>query len=717
LLNELHAVGVALADAGIPVTIRHPDVKDVPERQTLRVQLGPSGDVARVAAIPATDASRLWTLRDGQHNSFPYHQLKSPLLRISADDERVARFRGKSTPAAERWSLLLSIAGSAEFNTADFTEWPGAGYLRRIAERNAALAALCDSGAAAVPAAFERFGRGAAAPLELLRSLVVALAEGMQRGRFAIDDLPLLTALLLDGKAGLYFDVTRDFSRLAGDDRNVAEISRALRSRNDGGSSSRVCSITGQHAFLVDDKFPQPTLPILGQTYLFARNRDAPTGARYGRAGTDSVDVGAETATLLQAAVERLTHDDWEGRTWCGIPGERPKQRDLFVAFVQGAEDVRLAALLTEDSEPAPGAEDRFASFAERLVEAFTGKLKPRRDAPLSMFVLRKLDPANRKVVYSSNTLTVGALLAAAERWSTGCANVPPTIRLSVPSGAGKPASLQPPWDVAPFSLPRLTRQQFIRGGTQRQEIVGLTTRDAMRLFLAPDGAVTAFATTVLRRVLGGRAVLLEGVGHAQSRGFDDLKVFDRREALDTVTLLGLLLYRLGRPREMFMNDTAYRLGQLLAGADLLHVAYNASERGGATLPPRLIGNAALPMAQSNPARALDVLGRRWAVYDGWAKRKRNQWRFPERFRGKHRNEIEKKDLAEYEKAQTIGRGLSALRRMEPLAAELGSTLRDVEVDEVFRAELLLGYMAGLPRADEVPATAAETENPEQGDE
>jgi hypothetical protein len=164
------------------------------------------------------------------------------------------------------------------------------------------------------------------------------------------------------------------------------------------------------------------------------------------------------------------------------------------------------------------------------------------------------------------------------------------------------------------------------------------------------------------------------------------------------------------------MEGAAYLLGQLLAGADALHVAYNTSERSGAALPPRLIGNAALPMAQANPWKALSVLSRRWAVYEAWATRKSGQWNFPEQFKEKRRGEIDKKDLAEYDRSQAILRGLSASRRLRPLAARLEAALNEAEfdVDDKFRSELLLGYIAGPPRPD---ATGDHNDTPEHGND
>jgi hypothetical protein len=712
LLNELHEIGRALADAGIGVTAQHPDLS-LATRATLRVQLDEEGRAVEIGPLDVEQAKKLWTIRDGNHNSFPYWQFKKPLFRIDPDD-RLEIVRDRRADEGARWTALLSLAEEAEFNASMLEDWPKVGYLQRLRVRREQLGALVDTRAAAVPAAFDRFLRAAEQPGELLQGIARLLVSGIQDGRIATD-FPLVAGLLVEGGGAMYFDVTWDFKRLAGDARNVPEITRVLTAEATG-EPNGVCSITGERTFLVAEKFPQPNLPVLGQTYLFARNKDAPTNTRYGRTSTDSIAVGTDTASALQAAIEKLTDSGRKDRTWRSIAGERPKQMDLLIAFVQGADDVPLAKLLTEE-ESEPGAEGTFAAFSEQLIRAFGEGVLARGAAPrpLVLFVFRRVDPGNRKVIYSAN-LTVQRVLDAARRWSEACGNVPPTLRLSVPIESGKAIRLVHPRDVPPLTLPRLTRQHFIRGGTQRQEIVGIPADEAMRLFLAPQGSARSLAFLILRRVLRSREVLLEGVAEAQARGLEYLKEFDRWQALDTITLLGLLLYRLGRTREEYMEGAAYLLGQLLAGADALHVAYNTSERRGAALPPRLIGNAALPMAQANPRKALSVLGRRWGVYEAWAARKSGQWEFPEHFKERRRGEIDKKELAEYDRSQAILRGLSASRRLRPLAARLEAALNGAEfdVDDKFRSELLLGYIAGPPRPD---AKGDHNDTPEHGND
>jgi hypothetical protein len=177
-------------------------------------------------------------------------------------------------------------------------------------------------------------------------------------------------------------------------------------------------------------------------------------------------------------------------------------------------------------------------------------------------------------------------------------------------------------------------------------------------------------------------------MGQAQRLGLDALKEFKNgaREVLDTVSVLHVLLSKLDPPHTgaVYMNNLAYQLGQVLAAADTLHKGYCQDKRGGA-VPPNLIGNSVLPMAQNNPHRALAALGRRWHVYSIWAKTRELPAKPPEKMERKQRDSI-----------YDIRNGVYALRNVESLAKSLAERL-PTTADDAFRAELLLGYMAGPP--------------------
>ena len=129
------------------------------------------------------------------------------------------------------------------------------------------------------------------------------------------------------------------------------------------------------------------------------------------------------------------------------------------------------------------------------------------------------------------------------------------------------------------------------------------------------------------------------------------------------------------------MSEAAFMLGQLLAVADVVHVGYCADVRKG-DVPPKLLGNSVLTVAQSNPVKALALLGRRWSPYWAWAKRV-------------------DMDKAKREKNWAVMRGAAHAARAAELSRDLHGQLPE-RTDDTFRAELLLGYVAGLPkRADD----------------
>lgn len=152
------------------------------------------------------------------------------------------------------------------------------------------------------------------------------------------------------------------------------------------------------------------------------------------------------------------------------------------------------------------------------------------------------------------------------------------------------------------------------------------------------------------------------------------------------------------------MSSTAFKFGQLLAAADMLHAGYCADVRG-FSLPPSLLGNQVLGLAQTSPAKALGVLLQRWKPYEGWAKQMLNQ-----------SSRIEALVKSDPNRGWAIRKALRNRKEMSRLAAEIGAVLQSIVVDDMFRAELLLGYLAGLPpkpKASEDADEVNDTQNPE----
>jgi len=139
------------------------------------------------------------------------------------------------------------------------------------------------------------------------------------------------------------------------------------------------------------------------------------------------------------------------------------------------------------------------------------------------------------------------------------------------------------------------------------------------------------------------------------------------------------------------MEGRDYLLGQFLQCADELHLLYCEHVRGG-SVPPQLIGNAAMPMALENPAKAVEVLGARVPVYFAWLTQKASA-----KVRPADDGVTQRKfsDMNDAEKSTLRAKSIS--RRLGELSAELKGKL-DTPVSLTGRAELLLGYLAREPK-------------------
>ncbi len=134
------------------------------------------------------------------------------------------------------------------------------------------------------------------------------------------------------------------------------------------------------------------------------------------------------------------------------------------------------------------------------------------------------------------------------------------------------------------------------------------------------------------------------------------------------------------------MEDAGFKLGQLLSAVDAVHMGYCAEVRSG-DIPPTLVGNSVFAMAGRSPDRALEVLQTRWKPYHAWATKA-----------GTRREFSPNKDDA---RGWMVIRAVSQARHAKRLCQELRDTLSLMRregrtPDEAFRAELLLGYVAGV---------------------
>jgi hypothetical protein len=700
MLNELRLLQRGLAEHGVEAIARHPDLSQLLKGDIVQVRLNGDGAIDTLELLPGKTRQDVWTLRDGKHNGFPGLKTARGLLAFyddakAAHDNAWKAARSAVAKRAEIERVVQSVPADP-----DLGAWPKPGHRTRIAERYEQLRNLeMDANTAAVPAAFGRFLKALERQPPFLAEMLQRLIE---RVRNSGDEWLDVVRATLVGAVPLAVDVARGkFPRDAGDARQVEAVSYALAVAAEGGGTStddRCCALTGSSTRLLEGPFPQPTLPSLGQTYLFSRNTDIPALARYGCNGPASFPVSADLVSRFSGVLSAVTAPERRGKTWRPLPAEIGDGQDLLIAFVTSAMDQPVADSFAADTEGGDIEEvpagrlilDQAGKGLIRLWQGIAEKAKPGEAARI--LILRTVDPGNRKAIYDKRP-AVQALDHAARVWAEAMANAPQWV--SWPIFVKKKQVTGRPKLQAPLSLIPLSRKLYIRGGREVAKAPGISGAEALALFLG-EGDRKRRAARVLRLMLNRHTHLLTGVAHADLRG--KLKDFDpkastRIDALRSLSWLGALLFFLDRHRETYMDDAGFKLGQLLSAADAVHMGYCAGMRGG-DVPLTLVGNSVFAIAGRNPERALGVLQTRWKPYHAWATRV-----------GQMRSSTPDKGNA---RGWAILRAVSQVRGAATLCAELQPVLAQMKMDglapgDAFRAELLLGYLAGLkpkPKSD-----------------
>lgn len=727
MLNELLLIEEGLRVSGIEMAQPHTAIKSARKMPTARVCLDEKGNVFSVKTLQADTVP--WTLRDGQHNSFPFVQIKAPLLLIPANSEEIRKIViEKKKDKHERHKALLELTATAQFNDEAVKDWPGAKMRERLRDRLEQLSYVDSPKESIAWAVFERILRSCTPeiggnPKILFKTIVNSIVEKLKQS--AQDEWFEIAVALFIGKEdkkakkwlsnGAFLFDAEDFSHSIIDHRLIIPVTKALNNFDSETSNAlqKKCGLTGKTGLLHCGNFPQPNLSGLGQTYIFAKNKEIPANGRYRCFAADAMPLGGDVATKLAGALTEITKPERENVTWRKIPGEAPKQMDLLIAFVDGAMNARIAENLADedgdfddeddDKNQVSGSISAFEKRTERLIQTIQGKdIDPNR-ALVRLSIFRKVDPANRKAIYS-NTPTVNDLDQSAKNWALGEKNIPHWLKLPVFKKAKRKTERVLPPHVAPLGLIKFSKQIFIRGGTEHQEIGGIPAAEALRFFLDFSGG-GKLPEKLLRHVLRRRTSLLTGAAHMEhtpncwKRKNEVLKKHKYffslyRESLKTVTIIGIALHKLSRKREVYMNEAAFKLGQLLASADIVHAGYCADVRGGET-PPSLLGNQVFTMAQNSPSKALSTLCRRWKPYDGWSKKATRDSKRIEALKGSSGKNGE-------QRYWDIKKALRHAREMRELARELTQQLKNHgRVTDEFRAELLLGYLAGLPKAEQ----------------
>lgn len=440
------------------------------------------------------------------------------------------------------------------------------------------------------------------------------------------------------------------------------------------------------------EKLPEVKLPgAVAVTKLRSMSSESKCQTRYGFVDAESFPVGSVIRKAAKIALSWISSPEREGKTWA-IAGAN----ELVFAYPKSMppSPPRLARLMGNGRSTTTQAiqEARFEKYAdEALKELKTLSPGTSPNAEIEVFAIKKADKARRKVVFYRN-YSLERLDKAVRNWLEGARNIP-DIRLlrwlPVPKGEKAQKGTRPvplefhaPLPLACISLAYTSwshdgneaKEPPFRATPLYKEKGTNTTKeklpifDGLELFLG-DAEKTGLAKRLLAFLLQGSGTLCVACGNLARKRIVLSKDMAADHLETALPLFGILLAKLNRTKETYMENAPYLIGKFLNLLDGLHAVWcrNVREKDKNPLPPQLLGASLFASFQLNPVQAFANAGRRMMPYLAWATT----------------NSTKDAGLSRWFRAE-IGRVASAIEQ-----AGIPPCLSDTD-----KAEMLLGYLA-----------------------
>lgn len=430
----------------------------------------------------------------------------------------------------------------------------------------------------------------------------------------------------------------------------------------------------------LEDTMPKVKLDAGFDVTLRTMFHGQPCQYRYGAIENESYPISKGKRAELSAALEWLSRKERMDKTWVRIG----KNEAMFVypsRLPREVPSLTGAFQMPADEEAREGLfEAKAKDFAEYLTE--TKALDPDRYPEwIQFFVLRKLDKARSKVVYTYNAAP-DDIPRQSDLWQRAAANLP-RFRFGQP------------WVPFPLRVAGIINRIWKQDGTTLDDQhKDLPAFHGMELFF---GVTESVLREDLRLLVKNASPLAVFAGQYLNRTeYRDMRVSDLQAVL---VLMGMLLYWTNHRKDDYMNDYPFLLGQMLKASDYLHELYCVKVRGDKTESlPQLIGGSLYTSAADFPNQTLVQLLQRMKPYLNWARSNRGA-----------ALEIKKK-TGEIDKGPTAGYYLSVFTQ---IANQLLPVLKaETRFSDVEKAQLFLGYLASFPKKEgPQPQKSTETEN------
>lgn len=403
---------------------------------------------------------------------------------------------------------------------------------------------------------------------------------------------------------------------------------------------------------------PMPEVKLAGGFDVKLRTmfKEQRCQTRYGRIENASYPISPQIRKSLQAALNWLGSAEHKEITWINTD-----KNEILFAYPSQLPDgpVGYTRMFKRP-------EKKDTSFREQaklfLTELKQGK-KPESDSHadwIQLFILRKIDKARTKIVYTRQTNPY-ELETCSEIWASGCSDNLPGFLFGQPN-------VPFPLDAADI-LNRFWKQN---GELATDKFKPIPKYHGMELLLEPDTSVYPDLHILSEKAMALGSFLGKKLTARDTRH----PIWEKIK--DMLALMGLLLYRAGIGKDKYMDSFPYLYGQLLKASDELHALYCNAVRGG-DLPTQLAGGSLFQSATEAPIRTLNLLSQRMNPYITWAKSYRTK--------------------NNYEAGKESWRAGWLLSLYEKIATQLFSVwTTETRFNDEEKAQLFIGYLAAFPK-------------------
>ena len=343
---------------------------------------------------------------------------------------------------------------------------------------------------------------------------------------------------------------------------------------------------------------PMPSVKLAGGFDATIRTmfKEQRCQSRYGRIENASYPISPSMRMQFQSALEWAGSTAQKNITWINTD-----QNEILLAYPLSLPDVPISytAMFKRSENKAVAFSAKAKQFIQELQQAKTAETDSK-SKQIRIFVLRKIDKARTKVIYTRQT-DADELEKCSESWTQGCANLP-VFPFGIPQTPY-------PMDAADI-LNRFWKQN---GEVSTDKFKPFPKYHGLELLMEPNLPTTSD----LHRLTEGAMTIGPFLG-----GLCAKKAFNHTiwgKSKDMLALAGIFLHREDIGKEQYMENLPYLYGQLLKAADELHALYCTVVRNG-DIPPQLVGSSLFQSAAEAPARTMQMLSQRFIPYYSWAK-------------------------------------------------------------------------------------------------